>query len=127
MINALLVVFVIAALVIVGIALEKRSSKVREEMIKEIEKDQEVVMPASEVPSEIKEAININEIPVGGFIHYTVEDGVVKREIKSVEATMEAQAPTVSPDVKKLVEAQEAPIEKPKAKKRRGRPAAKKD
>jgi hypothetical protein len=96
MINALLVVFAIAALVIAGLALEKHTSKVRKEMIQEVEKEEEIVMPSTEVPSEIREVFT--------------ED-----------------APTVSPDVKQMVQAQEAPTSTPAKKRRRGRPAAKKD
>ena len=98
MINLLLIVFAAAVLVIAGLALEKHSNKVRGEMIKEIEKDEPVVMEATKVPSEIQETIEAEEAP----------------------------APT--PEVKQMVESQEeATAPKPAKKRRRGRPAAKKD
>jgi hypothetical protein len=98
MINLLLIVFAAAALVIAGLALEKHSNKVRGEMIKEIEKDEPVVMEATEVPSEIQETIEAEE------------------------------APAPKPEVKQLVESQEeATAPTPAKKRRRGRPAAKKD
>ena len=98
MINLLLIVFAAAVLVIAGLALEKHSNKVRGEMIKEIEKDEPVVMEATEVPSEIQETVKAEEAP----------------------------APT--PEIKQLVESQEeATAPKPAKKRRRGRPAAKKD
>lgn len=97
MINALLVVLVLAALVIAGITLEKHTNKVGEEKIKEFEKE-EIVIPASEVPDEIKEAM----------------------------VAAPTTTTTIAPKVKKMVEAQEAPVEKPKPRRKPGRPAAKK-
>jgi len=79
MTDVLLIVFVIAALIIAGFALEKHSKKTRQELMDEL-KDESITKPAP------------------------------------------------APEVKQLVESQEEQsIPKPAKKRRRGRPAAKKD
>lgn len=93
MTTALLIVFVIAALVIAGFALEKHSQKTREELTKEldVQEPEQTPQPVEEQPTLI-----VEEKPV---------------------------------EVKQMVESQEevAPTAKPAKKRRRGRPAAKKD
>ena len=79
MTDVLLIIFVIAALIIAGFALEKHSKKTRQELMDEL-KDESITEPAP------------------------------------------------APEVKQLVESQEEQsIPKPAKKRRRGRPAAKKD
>ena len=78
MTDVLLIVFVIAALIIAGFALEKHSKKTRQELMDELN-DESVTQPAP------------------------------------------------APEFKQMVESQEAPTPKPAKKRRRGRPAAKKD
>lgn len=90
MTTALLIVFVIAALVIAGLALEKHTQKTRVEMMKEL--DAQEPEQATEQPAEVEPTPVVEEKPA------TVEE---------------------------LVQQQEAP--KPKSKRKRGRPAAKKD
>ena len=91
MTDVLLIVFVIAALIIAGFALEKHSQKTREELIKEldVQEPKQTPQPVEEQPTLI-----VEEKPV---------------------------------EVKQMVESQEAPAPKPAKKRRRGRPAAKKD
>jgi hypothetical protein len=93
MTDVLLIVFVIAAVVIAGFALEKHSKKTRQELADELADEE----PTSECPAPIVE-------------------------------TPEVEAPAPTPEVKQLVESQEEQsIPKPAKKRRRGRPAAKKD
>ena len=80
MTDVLLIVFVIAALIIAGFALEKHSKKTRQELMDELN-DESITPPG----------------------------------------------PAPAPEVKQMVESQEAPAPKPVKKRRRGRPAAKKD
>jgi hypothetical protein len=92
MTTALLIVFVIAALVIAGFALEKHSQKTREELTKELDVQEPEQAPE---PVEEQPTLIVEEKPV---------------------------------EVKQMVESQEeAPAPKPANKRRRGRPAAKKD
>ena len=91
MTDVLLIVFVIAALIIAGFALEKHSKKTRQELMDEL-KDESITEPAP----------------------------VVKAP--------KVEAPAPAPEVKQMVESQEeATAPKPAKKRRRGRPAAKKD
>ena len=98
MTTALLIVFVIAALLIAGLALEKHTQKTRQEMMKELD---------AQEPEQTPEPL------------------VVEEPMPEVEPTpVVEEKPTT---VKELVEQQEAPTPKPKPKRKRGRPAAKKD
>ena len=92
MTDVLLIVFVIAALIIAGFALEKHSKKTRQELMDELN-DESVTQPA---PAAVVE-------------------------------TPKVEAPAPAPEVKQMVESQESPAPKPAKKRRRGRPAAKKD
>lgn len=96
MTTALLIVFVIAALLIAGLALEKHTQKTRQEMMKELD---------TQEPEQTPEPL------------------VVEEPMPEVEPTPVVEEKPAT--VKELVEQQEAP--KPKPKRRRGRPAAKKD
>lgn len=87
MTDVLLIVFVIAALIIAGFALEKHSKKTRQELMDELN-DESVTQPAP---------------------------------------APKVEAPAPAPEAKQMVESQEAPTPKPVKKRRRGRPAAKKD
>ena len=94
MTDVLLIVFVIAALIIAGFALEKHSKKTRQELMDELN-DESVTQPGP-APAPVVE-------------------------------TPKVEAPAPAPEVKQMVESQEAPAPKPAKKRRRGRPAAKKD
>ena len=100
MTDVLLIVFVIAALIIAGFALEKHSKKTRQELMDELNdeailNDESITQPGP-APAPVIE-------------------------------TPKVEAPAAAPEVKQMVESQEAPTPKPAKKRRRGRPAAKKD
>jgi len=100
MINLLLIVFVIAALIIAGFALEKHSKKTRQELMDELANEEKATV--------------IQEEPTPASA--------------PVVETPKVEAPAPTPEVKQLVESQEEQsIPKPAKKRRRGRPAAKKD
>jgi hypothetical protein len=99
MINLLLIVFAAAALVIAGLALEKHSNKVRQELMDELNNES---------------ILNDESIQQPGPA--------------PVVETPKVETPAPTPEVKQLVESQEeATAPKPAKKRRRGRPAAKKD
>ena len=99
MTDVLLIVFVIAALIIAGFALEKHSKKTRQELMDELN----------------NEAI-LND------------ESIQQPGPALVAETFEVEAPAPAPKVKQMVENQEeATAPKPAKKRRRGRPAAKKD
>jgi len=99
MTDVLLIVFVIAAVVIAGFALEKHSKKTRQELMDELNNES---------------ILNDESIQQPGPA--------------PVVETPKVEAPAPAPEVKQLVESQEdAPAPKPAKKRRRGRPAAKKD
>ena len=99
MLNVIAIAVVVSFVVLLGAAY-RQSKKTREELI-----------------SEMKEEILSNEpAPVE-------QPAPVVAEVKeAVEAIVE----TAKAEVKELIQAQEAPVEKPKSKRRRGRPAKKK-
>jgi hypothetical protein len=99
MTDVLLIVFVIAAVVIAGFALEKHSKKTRQELMDELNNES---------------ILNDESIQQPGPA--------------PVVETPKVEAPAPTPEVKQLVESQEeATTPKPAKKRRRGRPAAKKD
>lgn len=100
MVNVIAPIIVVGFLVLVIVAY-RQSKKTRQELI-----------------NEMKEEILSNEpAPVE-------QPAPVVAEVKEV---VEAIVETAKAEVKELIAAQEAPAEKPKSKRRRGRPAQKKE
>ena len=96
MLNVIAIAVVVSFVVLLGAAY-RQSKKTREELI-----------------SEMKEEILSNE-PAPVEPPAPVEAKAIKAEVETVKA-----------EVKEMIQAQEAPAEKPKSKRRRGRPANKK-
>lgn len=117
---------VIAPIIVAGfiallVAAYLQSRKTRQELISEmkeeilsnepapVEPPAPVVAEAKEVAAEIKKSVEV----------------LVEAAKAEVEAT-KAEIKAVKAEVKEMIASQEAPAEKPKAKRRRGRPANKK-
>ena len=113
MLNVIAIVIVVSFAILLGSAYYQ-SKKTREELI-----------------DEMKEEILSNEpAPVEPPAPVVAEAKEVAAEVKkSVEVLVEAvkaEVETTKAEVKELIQAQEAPVEKPKSKRRRGRPVKKK-
>ena len=100
MLNVLAIAIVVTFAILLGFAYYQ-SKKTREELINEMK--EEIL---SDEPAPVEQPAPV---------------------VAEVKEAVEAIVETAKAEVKELIAAQEAPVEKPKSKRRRGRPAQKKE
>ena len=122
MLNVIAITVVVSFVVLLGAAY-RQSRKTREELISEMKEEILSNEPAPVEPPAPVEAKVAKEVAVE--IQKTVEvlAETAKAEVKAAKEEIKA----IKAEVKELITSQEAPVEKPKSKRRRGRPAQKKE
>lgn len=120
MLNVIAIAVVVSFVVLLGAAY-RQSKKTREELISEMKEEILSNEPAPvEPPAPVEAKLKEVAVEVKNLVETLAESA--KAEAKAIKAEVE----TVKAEVKEMIQAQEAPAEKPKAKRRRGRPAKKK-
>ena len=120
MLNVIAIAVVVSFAVLLGAAY-RQSKKTREELISEMKEEILFNEPAPvEPPAPVEAKLKEVAVEVKNLVETLAESA--KAEAKAIKAEVE----TVKAEVKEMIASQEAPAEKPKAKRRRGRPANKK-
>ena len=120
MLNVIAIAVVVSFVVLLGAAY-RQSKKTREELISEMKEEILFNEPAPvEPPAPVEAKLKEVAVEVKNLVETLAESA--KAEAKAIKAEVE----TVKAEVKEMIASQEAPAEKPKAKRRRGRPANKK-
>ena len=120
MLNVIAIAVVVSFAVLLGAAY-RQSKKTREELISEMKEEILSNEPAPvEPPAPVEAKLKEVAVEVKNSVETLAESA--KAEAKAIKAEVE----TVKAEVKEMIASQEAPAEKPKSKRRRGRPANKK-
>ena len=105
---------IVAGFIVLLVAAYLQSRKTRQELISEMKEEILSNEPAPvEPPAPV--VANLKEVAAE-----------VKNQVEALTKTVKAEAEATKAEVKEMIVSQEAPVEKPKSKRRRGRPANKK-